>query len=166
MKILIDTNIIVSGLLWNNKESLILNEIFKGKFEAVVSKEIIDEYKHGLTKVLYKIDRFFYYDFSSILNSFSVIDSNTRIFICRDSKDNKFLECAIDAKAYYIVSGDKDLTSIKNDVKDYFGIEIITAKDFCDKFGISDGATLINGVSSSNGVNSSNEKTKSKDFHL
>ena len=31
MKILIDTNIIVSGLLWNNKESLILNEIFKGK---------------------------------------------------------------------------------------------------------------------------------------
>lgn len=31
MKILIDTNIIVSDLLWNNKESLILNEIFKGK---------------------------------------------------------------------------------------------------------------------------------------
>lgn len=166
MKILIDTNIIVSGLLWNNKESLILNEIFKGKFEAVVSSEIIDEYKHALTKVLYKLERYFDYDFSRILNSFSVIDSNTRIFICRDSKDNKFLECAFDAKAYYIVSGDKDLTSIKDEVKDYFGIEIITAKDFCDKFGISWGATPANGVSSSIGVTSSNEETKSKNIHI
>ncbi|MBQ9220395.1 putative toxin-antitoxin system toxin component, PIN family [Succinivibrio sp.] len=138
MKILVDTNIIVSGLLWNNKESLILKEIFKDNFDAVVSPEIIDEYKHGLTKALYKTDREFNYDFTRILKSFSVIESKSRIYICRDPKDNKFLECAYDARAYYIVSGDKDLISIKKEVKDYFDIEIITAKAFCEKFNLNE----------------------------
>ena len=43
------------------------------------------------------------------------------IKVCRDEKDNKFLECAESAKADYIVSGDEDLLSLKK----YKGIPII-----------------------------------------
>ena len=50
--------------------------------------------------------------------------------ICRDPDDDKFINCAIDAKAIYIVSGDNDLLTIKN----FAGIEIVTAREFYDKY--------------------------------
>ena len=115
MKIIIDTNVLVSGILWENTESLILNEIVNHNFEGIASPEIIDEYKHGLTKALYKTNKELKYDFARLLESFNVFNCNTKIFICRDYKDNKFLGCAIDTQAYYIVSGDKDLLSIQED---------------------------------------------------
>ena len=62
--------------------------------------------------------------------SLTVIESESVIEICRDVDDNKFIECAVDAKALYIVSGDSDLL----DVQEYDGVRIITAKDFCDRF--------------------------------
>jgi putative PIN family toxin of toxin-antitoxin system len=49
---------------------------------------------------------------------------------CRDPKDNKFLELAVEANASCIVTGDKDLL-----VLDPFrGIPILTAADFLKKF--------------------------------
>ena len=53
-----------------------------------------------------------------------------QIDICRDPDDNKFLECAVDAKAIYIVSGDKDLLTLEK----YANVEIITAREFCDRY--------------------------------
>lgn len=50
--------------------------------------------------------------------------------VSRDPKDDKFINCAIDAKAIYIVSGDSDLLTIKN----FAGIEIVTAREFYDKY--------------------------------
>jgi predicted nucleic acid-binding protein len=45
---------------------------------------------------------------------------------CRDPKDNKFLELAVDAQVDYLVSGDKDLL-----VLDPFrGIPVLSAQDF------------------------------------
>ena len=41
---------------------------------------------------------------------------------------NKFLECAMDSKCYYIVSGDKDLLT----VKEYEGIGIVTVAEFLE----------------------------------
>ena len=52
------------------------------------------------------------------------------INVCRDPDDNKFIACAVDAKAIYIVSGDKDLLSVEN----YDEIEIVTAKDFYERY--------------------------------
>ena len=46
--------------------------------------------------------------------------------LCRDPDDDKFIECADDAKCVYIVSGDKGLLSLKK----YKDIEIVTVADF------------------------------------
>ncbi|RJR36845.1 MAG: hypothetical protein C4567_13480 [Deltaproteobacteria bacterium] len=54
-----------------------------------------------------------------------VIDTN--VFISAH-EDNKFLVCAIEGQADYIVSGDKDLT----DLKSYRGIQIISPAIFLD----------------------------------
>ncbi len=67
---------------------------------------------------------------SPLFSSLNLIETETEVVICRDPDDDKFIECAIDTKALYIVSGDNDLLTIK----EYEGIQIITAKDFCDKY--------------------------------
>ncbi len=62
--------------------------------------------------------------FSPSLATFVDITSN--ITDCRDPKDNKFLELAIDGKADYIVSGDKDLLVLNP----YRNMPILNANDF------------------------------------
>ncbi len=59
-----------------------------------------------------------------------VIEPPSHIKVCRDPDDDKFLECAKDSRAFYIVSGDKDLLVIKQ----YENIQIITAKDFYEQY--------------------------------
>ena len=59
-----------------------------------------------------------------------MIKPKIHVKISRDPDDDKFIECAKDAGALYIVSGDKDLLVIKQ----YENIRIITAKDFCDNY--------------------------------
>ena len=49
--------------------------------------------------------------------------------IKKDHTDNKFLACALEAEADYIVSGDKDLLEIKH----FHGIQIVDAKTFVKK---------------------------------
>jgi hypothetical protein len=44
----------------------------------------------------------------------------------QDPSDDKFIECAVALKARHIITGDKALLSVKN----YFGIEIVTAREF------------------------------------
>lgn len=49
--------------------------------------------------------------------------------IIADRTDNKFLACALEAKADYIVSGDNHLLEIKH----FHGIQIVDAKTFVEK---------------------------------
>lgn len=49
-----------------------------------------------------------------VFKIFKVIIPSSKISICRDPDDDKFISCAIDAKCMYIVSGDDDLLSLGN----------------------------------------------------
>lgn len=46
--------------------------------------------------------------------------------VSRDPKDDKFIACAVEGNANYIVSGDDDLL----DLEEYQGIGLITAREF------------------------------------
>ena len=50
--------------------------------------------------------------------------------ICRDPKDDMVIECAVAAGADLILTGDKDLLSVKN----YKSIRILTPRQFLDEF--------------------------------
>lgn len=67
---------------------------------------------------------------SPLIKAMEIIEPVTHVEICRDSDDNKFLECAEDSHALYIVSGDKDLLVIER----YENVQIVTVKDFCEKY--------------------------------
>ena len=131
MRILIDTNILISGLFFNGLPKKLLSEIEPEKFVICVNKEITSEYTEQIDKKIsitkYKLNKELRKKFFDNLKNFEIVSD---LKICRDVKDDKFLNCAIDAKAIYIVSGDSDLLTIKN----FEGIEIVTAREFYEKY--------------------------------
>ena len=58
------------------------------------------------------------------------IEPHYKWLLLPDPDDNKFIECAIDANALYIISGDKDLL----DIQKFNNIQIFNTKFFCEKF--------------------------------
>ena len=100
-------------------------------FASYVSKSIVEEYRE-ITEA-FKEKGIGYFDaqlLSSFLNAVNLVEPKDSIAVCRDPDDDKFLECAVAAKALYIVSGDKDLLLLER----YKDIEIITAKNFCERY--------------------------------
>jgi len=62
----------------------------------------------------------------SRLEEAEVVEPRERLEVCRDPNDNKFFECAVAARADYIVSEDKDLLV----VAEYKGIRTVSAAEF------------------------------------
>lgn len=65
-----------------------------------------------------------------LIRTLEIIEPVSDVKISRDPDDDKFINCAKDAHALYIVSGDKDLLVLRQ----FENIQIITAKEFCEKY--------------------------------
>jgi putative PIN family toxin of toxin-antitoxin system len=61
-----------------------------------------------------------------IVLSAEIVEPTESIAVCRDPKDDKFLECAVVAAADYIVSEDRDVL----DIGEFRGIKTVTADRF------------------------------------
>ena len=132
LKVVLDTNTIISAFFWKGNEHDLFKKIEEKKIELYLSKEILDEIDEVLDRPKFKeVIENARLTKDQILNkiisiSRLVFGPKLKINACRDPKDNKFLECGVIGKVDYIVSGDKDLLSIK----EYKNIRIITSKDF------------------------------------
>ena len=132
MKLVIDTNVVESGLFFGGKPLNLLKMLLQGELESFVSEEIVSEYqrifdgmieKYHLTQSEVTLSR--------IISRCTLVQPTRKISACRDPDDNKFLECAAEAKCLYVVSGDKDLL----DLKQFEDIEIITVAEFFERYG-------------------------------
>ena len=131
MKIVVDTNVIISGVFFGGAPQRILNAIVSSKITACATTEIVDEYLEIVDEMITRkqghIDRNI---LSPLIQALEMIEPKTRVELSRDPDDDKFLGCAKDAKALYIVSGDKDLLVLER----FENIEIITAREYCDRY--------------------------------
>jgi putative PIN family toxin of toxin-antitoxin system len=131
MNIVIDTNVVISGIFFGGYPRKVLNGVIKGEICAYASPEIISEYKEIVDEMIMRKKGVLNSDVIALLiQSMAIINPTTKTDVCRDPDDNKFLECAKDCQALYIVSGDNDLLVLEN----FEGTQIITAKDFCAKY--------------------------------
>ena len=131
MKIVVDTNVLISGVFFGGFPRKILTSIVNKKITACATTEIINEYEEIIKEMIERkqghINKMI---LSPLINNMEIINPVSSIKLCRDPDDNKFLECAKDSHAIYIVSGDKDLLVIEK----YENIQIVTAKDFCERY--------------------------------
>ncbi len=108
-----------------------MSEIDLEQFKICVNQEIISEYTEKIDKKFSKSKYILNMELrEKIFSSFNSFDKVSNLKVCRDTDDDKFINCAIDAKAIYIVSGDNDLLELKN----FAGIEIVTAREFYEKY--------------------------------
>jgi uncharacterized protein len=132
-RIVCDTNILVSGLLWKGAPRRILTGVEQGKFSLFTSRELLEE----LDKVLC------YRRLAAILGKAGVTRQDVlrwavrhativmvkpldRLVVTADPSDDNVLACAISASADVVISGDKHLLSLGK----HAGIPIMKAAGF------------------------------------
>ncbi len=137
VRAVIDTNLFVSGLFANQGYTCDLQELWiNGSFELAVSEKILNEIEATLLKP-YIQERLFKHkgkqkEIVELIREKSFIVTGDRYetdIIQSDHTDNKFLACALEAKADFIVSGDNHLLELKH----YHKIQIVSAKIFVNK---------------------------------
>ena len=109
MKIVFDTNIYLSGLVFpTSKPASLLSLASQKKFELFISNFILDELRRNLTgKFGYNQEAANMF-VDQIVKSAKIILPENKINIIQSKKDdNRILDCAISAKANYLVTGDK-----------------------------------------------------------
>ncbi|WP_456475636.1 putative toxin-antitoxin system toxin component, PIN family [Candidatus Pyrohabitans sp.] len=134
MKIVLDTNVVVSGFLWRGKPSEILERIDSEEAQLLLSVEILEEVERVLEdQKLKSIIESSGQNVKVIMNKLysmaKIINPQIKLnAVQADPADNKVIECAVEGKADYIVSGDRHLLNLQ----DYKGIRIVKASEMAE----------------------------------
>jgi putative PIN family toxin of toxin-antitoxin system len=131
-RIVVDTNVLVSRLIVPGSIPARAFDIASQQGRLLVSNATLEELQRVLSK-----RKFEHYvtlgqrkHFLQLLsNSVEIVDINAKITACRDPKDDKFLELAVNGLADLIVSGDQDLLVLHP----FMHIAIISPADYISR---------------------------------
>ena len=127
MRVVVDTNVLVSGIFWSGPPQEILLKWVMGEFSILVSQDILLEYSLTIERIGQIYGKDTYLEWIGYLKKFCEVVEPVKMGVaCRDPDDEKFLEAAIGGKADFIISGDKDILSLE----DIHGIPILSPRKF------------------------------------
>jgi uncharacterized protein len=114
MRVVIDSNVWISALVFGGKPRQVFERVVENGDTIITCEEILSEVRRKLNQKFPD----FVHDFEAILSTMSgrvvrVKLGKFNIKICRDPDDNKVLEAAKIGQAAVIISGDKDLLTLK-----------------------------------------------------
>ena len=128
--VVIDTNVYISGLTFTGKPSEVLELMIKGKIEVYISPFILGEVETILKKTFGWDEEQVKKALNQIKRKVTQIQPKVKVSVVKQKDaDNRILECAIEAKAQYLVSGDKKHLL---PLKQYRGINIISPAKFLE----------------------------------
>lgn len=130
MKIILDTNVFISGIFFTSPPSQILKAWKNKSFQIVISENILAEYQRVAESLSSKFPSI---DIIPIIELLTVhcefVDTHgVNISVCDDPDDDKFIECAVASKCKTIISGDKHLLKLSG----YDGIDVLKPRQFVD----------------------------------
>jgi len=134
MKVVLDTNVLVSGTFWKGDSSRILEFIDSGKLELVLSGELIEEYNEVIERdeIMDKVENknlILNKAVVGIIKDSIIIEPKQKFDVVKDdADDNKVLECAFEGQVNYIISQDNHLLNLK----EFQGIKVLTPKEFLE----------------------------------
>lgn len=127
MKVVFDTNILVSALVFpGGRGEDALQRILEERDELVLSKPIIDELL-GILGRKFSRDAEQLAHIAVFLTELSLtVKPRQRLHVVKDEPDNRILECAMAGHADVIVTGDRALLALR----EYRGVRIISLRDY------------------------------------
>ncbi|MCX5885278.1 MAG: putative toxin-antitoxin system toxin component, PIN family [Proteobacteria bacterium] len=128
-----DTNVTIAAFFRDGYPRRVYNLIRDGKLTMLLSKEMEREFMRVLGYSKFGLSPQEVIPFvTNLRNCAELLETKSKIsLITVDPTDNIFLECAIDGKADYIISGDRHLLNLHI----YEGIEIIKPKEYLAREG-------------------------------
>lgn len=127
MRIVLDANVVASGVFWSGPPHQILRRCLLGKETLLVSAPILAEYREVLKRLAGAsgADIFRKWDVLLAETGEMVVPQSVGR-VCRDPDDEKYLEAAVGGRANAVISGDKDILVLK----DIRGIPILSPRAF------------------------------------
>ena len=128
MKVVLDTNVVVSAILFGGTPRIILEAAFEGAIQAFISDQMIEELESVLTRPRFGLNKRIVQNIiNEITNIAEWIEPKRSCKIIKDDpSDDMMLDCAIEAKVDCIVTGDNHLLALN----EFEGIAIVTPKVF------------------------------------
>jgi uncharacterized protein len=138
LRLVLDTNIVVAGLLWNGPPRRLLEAAIAGEVELFSSAVLLDELAHtlGYSKFAARIDSFGT-SIAALVAQYTALVSlvepaSVPRIVANDADDDHVIAAAVAARAELIVTGDrKHLLPIGS----HQGIAIVTAREVVDRIG-------------------------------
>jgi putative PIN family toxin of toxin-antitoxin system len=131
LKVVLDTNVLISAILFGGKPRRILEKAIRGEIRLCLSEPILEELSGVLrrSKFDYSLEKV--QTLLTELTSIADFVNPSQIIrlVLEDPDDNRILECAVEAKASYIITGDFHLLKLSR----YRDIEIVNAFTFLEK---------------------------------
>jgi len=132
MRVVCDTNVLVSGVLFNGPPRQILDLISRANVENAISLEILAEAKNVFLRPKFGLSSEQVSDIiDTFVETFVLVTPTERVVVVtKDPDDDRILEAAQTAHAQFVISGDQHLLSIGvwNDV------EILSPAVFVKRF--------------------------------
>ena len=127
-KVVIDTNVWISALFWRGKPRKIYDLFVEDKILTYFSEATFKEWIEKISKLskLFNKEKEIKLLGKLIKNRAVFLEPVKEVKVCRDPKDNMVLEIAEVSNSKYIISGDKDLLSLKK----YKSIKIVSPSQF------------------------------------
>jgi putative PIN family toxin of toxin-antitoxin system len=132
VRVILDTNVFVSGVFFSGPPYRILEAWRGGKLQLVASQEILEEYQRvGETLA----EQFPGVNLQPIID---LVTTNAEVFpnqvlpesICEDPDDDKFIACALAGRCRVIISGDRHLLKVSG----FRGLTVMSPRRFIDEY--------------------------------
>jgi len=130
MKVVFDTNILVSALVFpGGRADIALRRIIEERDRLLLSKPILDELL-GILARKFSRDAEELAHVAVFLSDLSVgVKPRRKLAILTDEPDNRILECAVSGSADAIVTGDKALL----DLKTFRKVRLLSLRAYLDE---------------------------------
>lgn len=132
MRIVLDTNVFISGIFFSGPPFQILRAWKERRIQFVLSQEIVGEYQRVAESLA---EKYPIANLPEIIGLFTISSEMVEtegyeIAECEDPDDNKFIECAMAGNCRIIVSGDKHLLKLSG----FRNIDVLTPRRFFDLY--------------------------------
>lgn len=129
MRVVIDTNSLIVSIGRKSKYRPIFDALLEGKIRLIISNDVLSEYVEILEE---RTNAIVAENIGNLLSRSPDVDKIEIYFkwsaIYEDADDNKFVDCALNGNANFIVTDDRHFNILKE--LDFPRIEIIRTKDF------------------------------------
>jgi putative PIN family toxin of toxin-antitoxin system len=132
LRVVLDTNVLISAILFGGKPRQILEKAIRGEIRLSISEPILEELSGVLRRSKFdyspEMIQFILTELTGIadfVNPSEAID-----IVLEDPDDNRILECAVEAEANYIITGDFHLLKLSR----YRNIEVLNGIEFLTRY--------------------------------